>query len=363
MSADAVRPPAPSHPLPGRRPVPVPDPPPTMTAVVTDRYGPPEVLAVREVPVPAPRPHEVLVAVEASSLNALDWHLLTGTPYLVRPANGLLRPRRRTPGADVAGTVLATGSRVTAWRPGDRVFGEAAGGGCAPYAVVDAAHLVALPAEVSARDAGATPVAGVTALQALRTHGRVRSGEHVIVNGAAGGVGTFAVQVAKALGAEVTAVCSGRNVDLVRSLGADRVVDHTAEDVTSTGVSADVVLDGVGNHPASAWLPLLRPGARFVAISGPKSNRWLGPVPHLVRTALAFRRAEPSFHQFTAAPVREDLEQLGAWLASGTVRPAVDRVVGLGGVVDALTEIGGGHTRAKIVVDPSVTGPGAPSGP
>ncbi len=202
------------------------------------------------------------------------------------------------------------------------------------------------------QDASATPVAGLTALQGLRTHGRVGVDDHVLVNGAAGGVGTFAVQVAKALGAEVTAVCSGRNVELVRSLGADTVVDYAQADPLEGGARFDVMFDGVGNHSPARCLSALRPGARYVAVSGPKGNRWLGPVPHLVRTALAFRGADATFHQFTAFPSAEDLAVLAGLLVSGKVRPAIARVVGLGGVADALTEIGTGHTRSKIVVAP-----------
>ena len=327
--------------------------PDTMRAVVARRYGTAEVLAVEEVPVPSPGRGEILVAVEASSLNALDWRLLTGTPYLVRLTNGLRRPRHPVPGADVAGRVVAVGAGVTRFRVGDGVFGESRGGGCSSHLTVDAEHVAAVPDAVSWRDAGTTPVAGLTALQGLRTRGRVQPGDHVLVNGAAGGVGTFAVQVAKALGAEVTAVTSSRNVELVRSLGADTVVDYGATDFTTLGRRFDVLFDVVGNRTAAECLRLLRPDGRLVAVSGPMTNRWLGPVPHLVRTGLAVRRAEASFHQFTAAPVAEDLAFLGTLLASGAVSPAIDRVIGLEDVPAALAEIGTGHTRAKIAVRPT----------
>lgn len=323
-----------------------------MQTVVGRRYGTAEVLQIENMPVPTPSDNEVLVAVEASSLNALDWHFLTGTPYLLRAVNGPRRPKRTIPGADVAGTVVAAGSEVARFRPGDAVFGECPGGGCAPYLTVAADHVVTKPAEVSFEAAGATPVAGLTALQGLRTHGAVRAGDHVLINGAAGGVGTFAVQIAKALGAEVTAVCSTRNVELVRSLGADAVIDYTAADFVDGGQRFDVMLDNVGNRSPAECVSVLRSGSRYVAVSGPKTNRWLGPVPHLVWTALAMRRAEPSFHQFTASPVDDDLVFLGELLASGAVAPAIDRVIGLDDVADALAEIGTGHTRAKIVVTP-----------
>ena len=327
--------------------------PETMRAVVARRYGTAEVLSVENVPVPTPAAGELLVRVEGSSLNALDWHFLTGTPYLVRPTNGFRRPKRTIPGADVAGTVVATGPGVTDVRPGDAVFGECKGGGCAAYLTVDATTVVAKPADVSFEAAGVTPVAGLTALQGLRTHGSVQPGDHVLINGAAGGVGTFAVQIAKALGAQVTAVCSSRNVELVRSLGADTVVDYTVDDFVDGGPRFDVMLDNVGNRTPGECLAVLRPGARYVAVSGPKSNRWLGPVPHIFRTALAFRRADPSFHQFIASPVEADLTYLGELLARGSIRPAIDRVIGLDGVAVALTEIGGGHTKSKIAVTPT----------
>ncbi len=328
------------------------DLPRTMRAVVYHRYGTSEALGLEEVAVPTPSRGEVLVAVGASSLNALDWRLMTGTPYLVRLTQGLRRPRRSIPGADVAGTVVAVGPGVTRFAPGDAVFGQSEGGGCAPYLTVDASHVVPRPEGVSVEAAGATPVAGLTALQGLRTHGAVAPGDHVLVNGAAGGVGTFSVQVAKALGAEVTAVTSARNAELVRSLGADTVIDYTTTDFLEGDARYDVVLDMLGNRTPAQWLGRLRPGARFVGVSGSMSNRWFGPVPHLVRTALAFRRAEPSYHQFTAAPVEEDLTFLGGLLASGALVPAVDRVIGLDDVPAGMAEIGGGHARAKIVVTP-----------
>jgi NADPH:quinone reductase-like Zn-dependent oxidoreductase len=326
--------------------------PTAMTAVVARRYGGPEVLSIEEVPTPTPGKGQVLVRVEASSLNALDWHYLTGTPYFMRLLSGLVRPKRTIHGADVAGTVVAVGSEVTGFRVGDEVFGECEGGGCAPYLSVDAARIVAKPAEVSFEAAGATPVAGLTALQGLRTRADVQPGEHVLINGAAGGVGTFAVQIAKVLGAEVTAVCSTPNVDMVRGLGADHVVDYRTDDFVPGGARFDVMIDNVGNRSAAECLSVLLPDARYVAVSGPKTNRWLGPIGHLVRTGLAFRRRSQSFHQFTASPNHDDLTLLGELLATGGVAPAVERVIGLEGVADALAEIGTGHTRAKIVVVP-----------
>jgi NADPH:quinone reductase-like Zn-dependent oxidoreductase len=201
--------------------------------------------------------------------------------------------------------------------------------------------------------AAATPVAGLTALQGLRTHGAVQQGDRVLINGAAGGVGTFAVQIAKALGAEVTAVCSTRNVDMVRRLGADHVVDYTSDDVVTGGARFDVMLDNVGNRTAVECRSVLRPGGRYVAVSGPKANRWLDPLPHLVRMRVGFVRADASFHQFTASSNQDDLTHLGELLASGAVVPEIERTVGLDGVAEALAEIGSGHARAKLVVTPT----------
>ena len=324
-----------------------------MPAVVHRRYGTGSVVERTELDVPTAGTGEVLVEVKTASLNALDWHFLTGTPYVLRLMNGLRRPKRITPGADVAGRVVAVGADVTGFTVGDEVFGEGNGGGCATYVAMKAKGLVPKPIGVTFNDAAATPVAGLTALQGLRTHAEIQPGEHVLVNGSAGGVGTFAVQIAKALGAEVTAVCSDRNVEMVRALGADTVVDYTTEDVTVGGQRFDVMLDNVGNHSAEQVLAMVKPDARFVAISGPKEGRWLGPIAHVARTALALRRTDVSFHQFTAEARQDDLTTLAEWLADGTLVPQIDRMIGLDDVAAALDEIGGGHTRAKILVDPN----------
>ena len=326
--------------------------PTTMTAVTARSYGGPEVLATEELPVPSPQTGELLVEVRATSLNALDWHFLTGTPYLMRVMSGLRRPKRVVRGADVSGVVVAVGDRVTRFEVGDSVFGEGPGGGCGDYLTVKEGNVVAIPEGVSFEAAAATPVAGLTALQGLRTHGAVQPGDRVLINGAAGGVGTMAVQIAKALGAHVTAVCSTRNVDMVRALGADEVIDYTRSDFVAGGARFDVMLDNVGNRRPGEVRSVMLAGGRYVAVSGPKDNRWVDPLPSLVRARLAFVRTEASFHQFTAAADVDDLTFLGELLASGRLVPEIDRVVGLDGVADALAEIGSGHARAKIVVVP-----------
>jgi NADPH:quinone reductase-like Zn-dependent oxidoreductase len=324
----------------------------TMTAVTARAYGGPEVLAIEEIDVPVPQAGEVLVAVRATSLNALDWHFLTGTPYLMRLLSGLRRPKLPVRGADVAGVVVAAGADVTRFRVGDAVFGQAPGGGCAGFVTVRETSVVAIPEGVSFEAAAAIPVAGLTALQGLRTHGAVHPGDRVLINGAAGGVGTMAVQIAKALGAHVTAVCSTRNVEMVRSLGADEVIDYTCDDFVAGGARFEVVLDNVGNRPPREVRSVLVEGGRCVVISGPKANRWVDPLPYLVRARLAFVRADASFHQFTAAANVDDLTALGELASSGRLVPEIERVVGLDGVADALAEIGSRHARAKIVVVP-----------
>ena len=325
----------------------------TMRAASATEYGSPELVHLGERPVPTLGEDDVLVAVHATSLNALDWHLLTGTPYLVRLNNGVRRPKRTVHGVDVAGTVVAVGSAVDMWAPGDEVFGMGAGGGLAEYAALPQSTLERLPDGVDVEHAAATPVAGLTALQGLRTHGRLRAGERVLINGAAGGVGTFAVQIATALGADVTAVCSERNVDLVRSLGARKVIDYTSTDFVDETGDFDVMLDNVGNRSAAVCKRVLRDGGRHVLVSGPKRNRWLGPAPKLAATRIAFLRSGRSSTSFITKHDRDDLRDLARWLATGEIVPAIDRVIGLEHVPTALAEIGTGHARAKIVVRPA----------
>lgn len=324
-----------------------------MFAAVARSYGAPEIVAIEELEVQPPKQDEVLLKVEASSLNALDWHFLTGTPYLIRLMNGLRRPKRIVPGADVAGTVVAVGTEVTGLNVGDEVFGECGGGGCSPYLTVAADHLVPKPASVSFQSAGATSVAGLTALQGLRTQAAVQPGDRVLINGAAGGVGTFAVQIAKAMGAHVTGVCSTRNVEMVGALGADDVVDYTADDFVTGGARFDVMLDNVGSREPADALSVLVPSGRYVSVSGPKENKWLDPMRHVAKMWLACKRSTQSFHQFVAEPNQEDLTYLGELLERGQLKPEIQKVIGLDGVADGLAEIGTGHTRSKIVVVPT----------
>jgi len=344
----------------GQHPIPS-----TMMAVTSRRYGDADALGLESVPVPTPAPGELLVRVMASSANALDWHLVTGTPLFVRLVMGLRTPKRLIPGADIAGIVEAVGPDVAGFDRGDRVFGESAGGGFAEFATIRAALVVPLPPSVDFVAAGATPVAGLTALQALRTHGALKKGDRVLINGAAGGVGTFAIQIARALGAaEITAVCSAGNAEQARVLGATRVIDYRREDYITVGGRYDVVLDMQGNRTAAQIRSILAPGARFVAVSGPMTNRWLGPVLHLFRMGVALRWADASFHQFTAAANADDLNYLGELLTTGQLVPAVERTVGLDGAAAAIAQIASGHGAGKIAVVPSAPGvPAAPAEP
>ena len=248
----------------------------TMRAAVQHRYGPPSVLESRQVDIPRPGPRDVLVQVGAAAVHPGDYFVMTGEPYVLRLVFGLRRPRQGIPGRDLAGAVAAVGKDVTALRPGEKVFGWSTAGTLAEYACVPADNLVSVPANLSVVEAAAVPTSALTALQALRDIANVRPGQTVLVTGASGGVGSFAVQIAKALGAEVTGVCSTRNVDLVRSLGADHVVDYTSTDFTRTEKRYDVILDNVEAQPLAAVRRALTPTGTLIPNSG-RGGRWLGP--------------------------------------------------------------------------------------
>ena len=326
--------------------------PTTMFAVTARRYGGSDALAIESVPTPEPGPGRLLVSVKASSANAFDWHMLSGTPYFLRLFAGFLKPKRLIQGADVAGIVEAIGTGAMGFQVGDAIFGSGRGS-FADYATVNPAYVAAIPPGVEFETAAATPMAGLTALQALRTHGAVKAGDRVLINGAAGGVGTFAVQLAKVLGAtEITAVCSTSNVKQARALGAHRVVDYLAQDFVAAGNSYDVVIDLVGNRTAAEIRSILAPGARYVGVSGPMTNRWLGPVLYQFRIKRAVRQTGATFHGFTAVTTADDLTLLAGLLASGQLVPAIDRVLGLGGVAEAIDQIATGHGAGKIVIVP-----------
>ena len=317
-----------------------------MKAIVVSKYGSPDVLELEDVEKPDLADDLVLVRVRAASVNPADWYGVAG-PLIVRPSTGFLKPRSDRTGIDFAGTVEAVGKDVTHVSPGDEVFG-ARGGALAEYVTVRDA-VVPKPANISFEEAAAVPVAAITALQGLRDRGQLNAGQKVLINGASGGVGTFAVQIAKALGAEVTGVCSTRNVELVRSLGADHVIDYTQEDFTRSDRRYDLLLDIAGSKSWSELRRVLTPEAKVVIV-GAQKRRVLGPIGHIVRLRLASLRGSQRAVFFIAKTNRADMEILRELLESGKVRPVVDRRYELADTADAFRYLGEGHARGKIVV-------------
>ncbi|SHI57632.1 NADPH:quinone reductase [Tessaracoccus bendigoensis DSM 12906] len=321
----------------------------TMRAVVRHRYGPPSVLEPSEVGLPLPGPGDVLVRVGAASVHPGDYFIMTGEPYLVRLAFGLRRPRHAIPGTDLAGVVAAVGEEVTTLSPGDAVFGWSAAGTLAEYSCVPADNLVSVPANLSIVEAATVPTSAVTALQAMRDVAHVRPGLTVLVTGASGGVGSFAVQIAKAFGAEVTGVCSTRNVDLVRSLGADHVVDYTSTDFARAGRRYDVILDNVEAQPLAAVREALTPTGTLIPNSG-HGGRWLGPIGRIIKARLLSGFSSQRLRPFTSFAKRQDLLTLADLLTTGQIAPVVDRTYRLDEAGDALRYVGAGHTRGKVVI-------------
>lgn len=325
-----------------------------MRAIRYDRYGPPaEVLEVREVEAPTPREGEVLVRVRAAGANPVEWHLVRGEPFLIRLMNGLRRPKDGDVGLDVAGVIEEIGPGVTDLRPGDEVFGHGSGS-FAELTRAKASRLARKPERLSFEQAASVPVAGGTAFHALVTHGRVEVGERVLIVGAGGGVGSFAVQLAKALGAEVTAVCSGEKTDYVRALGADRVVDYTREDVTALPERYDVVIQLAGDHSLFALRRLLSPHGRLV-LAGSGAGRdgtgfVLGALRGFVLSLLFTRFTDRAVKMFVSSTSREHLETLVGFVERGELTPSVEHAYPLEQAADALTEIESGHTRGKLVV-------------
>lgn len=322
-----------------------------MKAMVYDRYGSPEVLRFEDVDTPQVEPGQVLVRVVAAAPNPWDWHFMRGEPYLVRLLAGLRRPRKQTiPGSDAAGVIEAVGERVTGFAVGDEVYGFVGFGGFAEWLAVDQEKVAPKPAGISFEEAAGVPLAALTALQGLRDHGKIRSGQSVLVNGAAGGVGTFAVQIARALGAEVTGVCSTGNVDMVRSIGAARVVDYKTGDVFDIDQRYDLVLDNAGNHDEAAWRRVMKPGGVLVPVAGrqPISN-WLMPVPHGLKRLWTSMLGRP-VAGFTVRRNGDDLRYLTEMIEAGLIKTVIDRSYTLDGVPSAMTELEGGHVRGKLVV-------------
>ncbi|HEX4817190.1 MAG TPA: NAD(P)-dependent alcohol dehydrogenase [Nonomuraea sp.] len=320
-----------------------------MKAITRDTYGPADVLRLTDLDEPVPGEDEVLLRVRAAGLDMGVWHLMEGVPYVMRVALGLRRPRNRRLGGDVAGEVTAVGARVTGFKPGDRVFGTCVGA-LAEYASTSQDKLVPIPANLTYEQAAALPTSGVTALQALRDAGRVRAGQHVLVIGAGGGVGTFAVQLAKAFGAEVTGVCGPSKADLVRSLGATDVIDYTRQDFAAGKRRYDLILDIAGNRSLSHLQRALTPRGTFVIIGGERGGRWLSGLDRQLRAALLgpFTRRRPRF--LFAFPKPENLRTLAALAGDGTITPAVERTYPLAETAEAMRELAKGHSRGKTVI-------------
>ena len=323
-----------------------------MRAVVYTQYGPPEVLRLEEVEKPTPKDDEVLVKVHAAAANPLDWHLMRGAPFFVRLEAGFPKPKNTVLGADIAGRVEAVGHKVTRFRPGDEVFGDLSGsglGGFAEYVCAREDALALKPSNLSFEEEAAVPVAAVTALQGLRDKGQVRPGQKVLINGASGGVGTFAVGLARHFGADVTGVCSTRNLELVRSIGADGVVDYTREDFTRTGRQYDLILDAVGNRSVSDYERALAPQGRCVVVG-------FTTLAHLLRVlslgAWVSRTGDKKVGLMgTAKPNREDLIFIKELLEIGEVAPVIDRTYPLSEVPEAIGYLEGGRARGKVVID------------
>lgn len=316
-----------------------------MQAIVYHEYGSPNMLKLAEIEKPIPQANEVLVKIEAAAVNAADWHLLRGEPFLVRPDSGLFKPKYKILGADIAGRVEAVGAAVTRFQPGAEVFGDISDvgrGGFAEYVAVPETALAHKPTKISFEETAAVPLAAMTALQGLRDKGHLQAGQQVLINGASGGVGTFAVQIAKAFGAEVTAVTSTRKIELVRSLGADHVIDYTQTDFTNTGTQYDLIFDTVANRSVAEYKRALKPNGIFVTTGFSLGVLFLGPW--IVRTE------RKKLLNLMMKPKTEDLVFLKSLLEKGQLKPVIDKRYPLSDVPAALNYIGEGHAKGKVII-------------
>jgi NADPH:quinone reductase-like Zn-dependent oxidoreductase len=322
-----------------------------MQAIAHEEFGSADVLELRELGVPEPGRDDVLVQVRAASPNPWDWHFMRGEPYVVRATGaGLRRPRRQVLGGDLAGVVEAVGEGVVRFRPGDEVYCFVGSGGFAEYVAAREALLAHKPANLSFQQAAAVPLAGLTALQALRDAGRTRPGQRVLIVGASGGVGTFAVQLAKWLGAEVTGVCSTRNLELVRSIGADRVIDYTNEDVTRSGQRYDVIVQLAGTTSPLAFRRALTPKGTLVLSSGDARGRVLGAAGRMPQALLLSPFVGQALRPMLTKPRSVDLQLLAELIEAGAVTPVIDRVYPLREVPDAIRYLETGRARGKVVI-------------
>ncbi len=320
-----------------------------MKAIFTTKYGSPDVLELREVKKPTPKADEVLVKVHAAAVNAGDWHLLRADPFLIRFMYGLTAPKHPILGSDVSGTVEAIGKDVTQFQPGDEVFGDLSGSGFgafAEYATAPESRLAHKPARLTFEQAAAVPVAAITALQALRDHGQIQPGKKALINGASGGVGTFAVQIAKALGAEVTGVCSTGKMEMVRSIGADHVIDYTQEDFTQNGQRYDLILAANGYQPLSAYERALSPQGIYVMSGGAMAQLFEVMIWGMLKS----KKGGKTFGNMMVKSSQEDLILMKELIEAGKVVPVLDQRFPLSQVPDAIRYLEAGHAKGKVVI-------------
>ena len=321
----------------------------SMKSVVYHCYGGPEVLRYQNIEKPQPTDTELLIKVEAAGVNPLDWHYMRGSPYLMRLVAGIGAPDDPTMGVDFAGTVEATGSAVTRFKVGDRVYGGVSGA-FSEYAIIDESRSIAqIPDSVSFEQAAAMPIAAVSALQALRDSGQLQNGQSVLINGASGGVGTFAVQIAKSMGARVAGVCSTRNVEMVSSLGADRIFDYKKEDFVESGEQYDLIIDNVGNRSISELLRVLKPEGTLVMVGGP-SGDWVGPFKNTFPALVNSMFVSQNLNSFLATMNQEDLAILANLMDDGKIRSVIDKRYPLEQTTDAIRYSESGRARGKIVI-------------
>jgi NADPH:quinone reductase-like Zn-dependent oxidoreductase len=325
-----------------------------MKAIAYEKYGSADVLELKEVRKPEIEGDRVLVRILAASANPYDWHFMRGVPYIARPAAmGVRKPKHTLLGSDVAGEVEAVGNAVTGFRPGDEVFGFVGEGSFAEYVSAPERLLALKPANLSFQQAATVPLAAVTALQGLRDAGHIRSGEKVLIVGASGGVGTFAVQIAKWYGAQVTGVCSTGNLEMIRSIGADQVVDYTREDYTRNGQRYDLIFQLAGTTSPSAFRRVLTPKGRLVLSSGDSPGRIIGPVGRIIKAVLLSPFVGQTLRPFVAKPSSDDLKFLRELIEAGRVTPVIDRTYPLSEAPDAIRYLETGHTRGKVVISVS----------
>ncbi len=325
----------------------------SMKAVRYRCYGSPEVLEYRDVEKPVPGDNEVLIRVRAAAVNPLDWHYMRGSPYIMRLGTGIGAPKDPRMGVDFAGTVEAVGANVTRFKAGDEVFGGRTGAFAEYVVTPEDRAIVHKPDGVSFEQAASTPVAVLTALQALRDKGQLEAGQKVLINGASGGVGTFAVQIAKAMGAEVYGVCSTRNVEMVRSIGADHVFDYKKENYTDSGEKFDLIVDMVGNHSLSANRRVMTPEGRLVNVGGSKGD-WLAPLMRPIAALIVNPFVDQEMITILARLTQDDLAEIADLMASGKVTPVIDQRFGLDELRDAIAYSETGRARGKIIIDPEL---------